>query len=64
MYAVPVCKVLTFRPIVSMRETKRERHLVDASCPNFKAFANVVEAEKKTTTRTLQTLLPVKHSAL
>ena len=32
-----------------MRETKSERHSVNASCPNFKRFANVVEAEKETT---------------
>ncbi|KAN0131274.1 Isochorismatase-like protein [Lactarius tabidus] len=37
---------------------------VDASSANFKAFANVIKAEKETTTQTLQTLLPVRHSGL
>ena len=46
------------------RDIKCERCLVDASSPNFKAFANVIKAEKETTTQTLQTLLPVRHSVL
>ncbi|KAI9455787.1 Isochorismatase hydrolase [Lactarius psammicola] len=36
----------------------------DASSPSFKAFANVIKAEKETTTQTLQTLLPGRHAAL
>ena len=45
------CKVLTLRPIISMRGTKSERHPVDGPCPNFKGIANVVKAEKETTTQ-------------
>ncbi|KAN0131254.1 Isochorismatase-like protein [Lactarius tabidus] len=37
---------------------------VDASSPNFKVFANVIKAEKETTTQTLLTLLPIRHSGL
>ena len=40
------------------------RCLVAASSPNFKAFPNAIKAEKEITAQTLQTLLPVKHSAL
>ena len=58
------CKVLTLRHIVSLRETKSERHPVDALCLNFNGFANVVRAEKETTTQTVLTLLPVRHSIL
>ena len=47
-----------------MREKKSERHPVDASCPNFKGIANVVTAEKETTTQRVQTLLPIRHSVL
>ena len=47
-----------------MGNIKGEYRIGDASSPNFKAFANVIKAEKETTTETLQTLLPVKHSAL
>ena len=53
-----------FTPIVSMGDIKGECHLCNASKPNVKAFANVIKAEKETTTQTLQTLLPVRHSAL
>jgi hypothetical protein len=38
--------------------------LVDASRPNFKAFANVIKEEKEATLQTLQTLLPTRHSHL
>ena len=58
------CKVRALRPIVGMGDIKCERCLVDASSPNFKAFANVIKAEKETTTQTMQTLLPVRHSVL
>ncbi|KAH9057731.1 Isochorismatase hydrolase [Lactarius vividus] len=36
----------------------------DASNPSFKAFSNVIKAEKEATTQALQTLLPVRHAAL
>jgi len=36
----------------------------DASRPNFKAFSNVIKEEKEATAKTLQTLLPIRHSLL
>jgi hypothetical protein len=53
-----------FTPHCPHGDIKGERRLVDASNLNFKAFANVIKAEKETTTQTLQTLLPVRHSVL
>jgi hypothetical protein len=38
--------------------------IVDASRPNFKAFSNVIKEEKEATAKTLQTLLPIRHSLL
>jgi len=38
--------------------------IVDASRPNFKAFSNVIKEEKEATAKTLQTLLPTRHSLL
>ena len=58
------CKVRTLHPIVGIGDIKCEHHLVDASSPNFKTFANVIKEEKETMTQTLQTLLPVRRSAL
>jgi hypothetical protein len=53
-----------FTPYFRTGDIKGERRLVDASSANFKAFANAIKAEKETTTETLQTLLPVRHSGL
>ncbi|KAH8996979.1 Isochorismatase hydrolase [Lactarius hatsudake] len=48
----------------AMANIKGVYRLGDASKPNFKAFANVIKAEKESTAQALQTLLPVRHAAL
>ncbi|KAH9030240.1 Isochorismatase hydrolase [Lactarius deliciosus] len=55
---------LLFQLQGAMGNIKWVYRLGDASKPNFKAFANVIKAEKEATAQTLQTLLPVRHAAL